>query len=611
MHDIAEFLRGRDPFDGLDEDALASLAHKAEVEFFPAGSVIFEQGAAAQDHVRVVRRGAVELVDAGTPLDLLGEGELFGHPSMLSGLPTGFAVRAAEDTLCYRFASADVLDLLTRPAGVRYVARSLRDRGDLAGRTQGLEPPGTNGAPVRSFVREQPIVCDPDVSIRAAAQRMVEESASCVLVRTADGLGILTDRDLRERVVAVGLSVDAPVREAMSFPAVRVTPERPAQDVMIAMLDRGVRHLPVVEPGGHILGVVTDLDLLASQTRSPFTLRRAITAAGSVAEVRDIVRRLPQTIVSLHDAGTAPGHISAVISVVADALTRRLLQLLLAEAGRSDVDIAWLATGSHGRREVVPGSDVDSALVWPDSADAEVGPLLQRVAAQVIESLELSGFSADPHGATARDPLFARSVTGWREAFQRWIADPGRDKVLIVLSAMLDGRPIVGAGSAGVDVIGELRSGRNRVKLQRWILRLALAHKPPTGFLRNIVVEHGGEHQGRFDIKRGGLLPIVDIARYAGLVAGVPVVSTVERLQAAASAGVLTEADAGVLREAYHLFFGLRLEHQVEQLRAGMPPDDFIDPGSLNDLTRRYVRDAFRAVAGVQRGLNNAAAAGA
>src|SRR5262249_31386418 len=154
-----------------------------------------------------------------------------------SGLPTGFAVRAAEDTLCYRFASADVLDLLTRPSGMRYVARSLRDRGDLAGRTHGLEPPGTNGAPVRSFVREQPIVCDPDVTIRPPAQRMGAAPAGGGLVRRADGLGTRTARDRRERVAAAGLPADAPVGGAMSFPAVRVTPERPAQDVMIAMLD--------------------------------------------------------------------------------------------------------------------------------------------------------------------------------------------------------------------------------------------------------------------------------------------------------------------------------------------------------------------------------------
>jgi CBS domain-containing protein len=396
----------------------------------------------------------------------------------------------------------------------------------------------------------------------------------------------------------------------MSFPALRVTPERPAQEVMIEMLDRGVRHMPVVDPGGHILGVVTDLDLLASRTRSPFMLRRAISAASTAEELRGLARRLPQMILTLDDAGTAPAQISAVMSVVADALTRRLLQLLLADAGRSDIEVAWLATGSHGRREVVPGSDVDSALVWRETDDPEVGEVVRRVAAQVIDALELSGFAADPHGATARSALFARSVTGWHEAMRRWAADLGKDKVLIVLSAMLDSRPVVGAGLPGVDVTRDLRAGRTRAELQHWLLRLALAHKPPTGFLRNIVVQHGGEHHGRFDIKRGGLLPIVDIARYASLAAGAPVVTTVERLQAAASAGVLTEPEARILGEAYDLFFGLRLEHHVERLRAGSPPDDFIDPEALNDLTRRYVRDAFRAVAGVQRGLSNAAAGG-
>ena len=52
--------------------------------------------------MRVVRSGAVELIHDGVVLDLLGVGELFGHGSMLSGLPAGFTARAHEDTLCYR-----------------------------------------------------------------------------------------------------------------------------------------------------------------------------------------------------------------------------------------------------------------------------------------------------------------------------------------------------------------------------------------------------------------------------------------------------------------------------------------------------------------------------
>jgi CBS domain-containing protein len=131
-----------------------------------------------------------------------------------------------------------------------------------------------------------------------------------------------------------------------------------------------------------------------------------------------------------------------------------------------------------------------------------------------------------------------------------------------------------------------------------------VTYKPPTGFLRDIVVEHDGEHRGHFNIKRGGLLPVVDIARYAGIAAGATSTSTPARLRAAAAAGILRAEDATALAEAFDLFTELRLGHQVEQLRAGRDPDDFIDPRTLNPLTRRYVRDAFRVVTAAQRVLS-------
>jgi CBS domain-containing protein len=94
MHDIAEFLAGRDPFSGLDEAELERLAGRTEIEFFPAGTTVFPQGERPQGRIRVIRRGAVELLDQGTPVDLLGEGEMFGHPSVLSGQPTRYGARA-------------------------------------------------------------------------------------------------------------------------------------------------------------------------------------------------------------------------------------------------------------------------------------------------------------------------------------------------------------------------------------------------------------------------------------------------------------------------------------------------------------------------------------
>ena len=73
----------------------------------------------------------------------------------------------------------------------------------------------------------------------------------------------------------------------------------------------------------------------------------------------------------------------------------------------------------------------------------------------------------------------------------------------------------------------------------------------------------------------------------------------------AEAAGTLEGSQAQTLAEAFGFIFSLRLDHQVEQLRRGEAPDDFIDPKTLNPLARSYLREAFRAVAAVQSGLAN------
>ena len=95
--DIVRFLLDHPPFDALGADRVRGVADAVELEEHPAGATIIKQGADPVQHLRVVRTGTIEIVHDGIVLDLLGEGELFGHASMLSGLPTGFEARAAED----------------------------------------------------------------------------------------------------------------------------------------------------------------------------------------------------------------------------------------------------------------------------------------------------------------------------------------------------------------------------------------------------------------------------------------------------------------------------------------------------------------------------------
>ena len=213
-----------------------------------------------------------------------------------------------------------------------------------------------------------------------------------------------------------------------------------------------------------------------------------------------------------------------------------------------------------------------------------------------MSRLEACGLRADEHGATASDPRFVRSLDSWQRAVRSWIDDPTQEKALMLVSVLVDSRPVWGVHT-GTPVADSFRLAPSNPALLRLLARFALSHRPPTGFFRGLVVEPTGEHRGRLDLKQGGVLPIVDLARWAGIAAGVTSASTSERLRAAAAGGTLSEAHARTLEDALTLITDLRVEHQVDQLRAGEEPDDFVNPAALTGLTRSYLREAFRAVA--------------
>jgi CBS domain-containing protein len=604
--EVADFLRHHPPFDALDAADVQRIAAAAEVELHAAGTTVFSQGAEPVGHLRVVRSGAVELVLDGRVLDLLGVGELFGQASMLSGLPTGFTARAEQDSVCYRI-PADVARVpLGRPEALQFVTRSLLDRGRLVRNEDDGSGDGAAPAhqPVAALMRRPLIVCPPDTTIRDAARRMTDTGATSVVVDLGGSLGILTDRDLRTRVVAAGLSHDAPVSEAMTAPAYTVAADRLGSEVWLDMLDRGIRHFPVVSATGQVLGVVEDADLVAAETRTSFHLRAAIARAQTTAELVDAARDLRPTVVALHRSRTAPLHLAGIYSVVVDALIRRLIELAVAEVGAAPTPFAWLALGSLARREALPGSDVDSAVAWRgEDKDPAIVDYALGVSRRVDEGLAACGLRPDEKGTTAANKLLVRSLASWRRAAQSWLEDPTQEQALILVSVVVDSRPVWGIRT-GVSLAEAFRDARRHPALLRQLARFSLSFRPPTGFLRGLVVEHSGEHRGRLDLKHGGLVPIVDLARWAGMAAGVTSASTPERLRVAAAAGTLSPADAGTLADAFELVMGLRVQHHVEQIEAGSEPDDHIDPATLSPLTRSYLKEAFRAVASVQKGIS-------
>jgi CBS domain-containing protein len=507
-----------------------------------------------------------------------------------------------------------VRPLLARPDVLRFVTSSIVSDESRLVSTAGSEglAPGAGTIVERAagtLIRGPAMIRPGDETIREVAQRMTAAGASAILVRHGDGFGIVTDSDLRTRVIAAGLSPGAPVSAVMTEPAYTVGAGRLAGEVLLDMLERNIHHVPVRSADGQVLGVVDDADLMSAQARQPFLLRRAIARAASPAELAVAAAGLDPMIVALRDARVAAEQVAAVRSVVLDALTRRLVELAVAAAGDPPVPFTWFVSGSLARREAVPSSDVDSAVAWQDTGvpDAEASEYVTGIARTVEDGLRACGLRPDAHGASAANPLFARSVAAWQATARRMAKDPTQQKALVFVSLLTDSRPVWDSGGAGLPAANALWDARGQLDqsdLRRLLAEFALSFRPPTGFLRDFVVEHSGERRGQLDLKHGGITPIVDLARWAGMGAGVASASTLERLRTAAAAGTLDGTEASTLAEAWEFIFALRLDHQVEQVRRGETPDDFINPKQLNPLARSYLREAFRAVASVQAGLS-------
>jgi CBS domain-containing protein len=602
--DVAGFLGRYPPFDSMDADGLDGVAAVVEIEHFAPGVTILQQAGRPAEFLYVIRKGAVEILDDGNLIDLMGEGESFGAWSMLAGFGPTASVRAHEDTLCYLIPREVAFDLLGSGAGLAHVMSSLRRRLERV-----PEGPEDRSQPDRyrkvgTLVRRPLVTCEPGDTVSSAAALMARERVSCLLVSTGPGTwGILTDRDLRSRVIAERRGPDTPVAEVMTSPAVTVRSDVLAGEVLMYMLEDGYHHVPVAE-NGRVIGVVTDTDLMGLGLHTPFALKSAIERSRSRDEMVEIARTLPEVVAALVEASADPVDVGHVVGFAIDAMTRKLLDLGVDRFGDPPIPWAWLALGSAARQEQALHTDQDHALVYDqqDRSIEDVDPYFGDLAGFVTDGLEASGIPRCVDDAMAANGALRKSVDGWLAAFHEWMVEPGVHGSEL-LSIVFDYRRVAGPLDAETPLDGALRTAPSQPMFLRHLSHRALDRKPPTGFFRDLVVEGKGEHAGRLDVKHGGITIIGNLARAYAIGKGLTEKRTIARLEAAAAAGRIDEEARDELIEAFRFLWGVRLEHQVRRYRAGAPPDDFIDPAELGQVTRQGLKEAFRIIARAQKAL--------
>jgi len=590
----AAFLRRFPPFGDLPDGELERAEEAMLERSYAEGEVILVEDGRPARYLFVVRTGAVELVHENEVIDVLAPGEAFGHPSLLSGMAPAFDVRAREPTVCILLDAGIARKLLGSPAGVEFVASSLRERLVRTGYVAHAQA-DQRTAHLGALMHRPAVECSPETSAGEAARLMAEADVSCLLVRLDDGFGILTDSDLRLKLVARGRPYDTPVSALMTAPALVFAPERLAVDAMIDMLDAGIHHLPLVRADGTPVGIVTATDLMYLESRTPFAIRRSIANAETVGEVVAAASHLPQVIVSLIRAGVGATDVGRVLALQSDTATMRLIDLAMVARGGSPTAWAWLALGSTARREASLNSDQDNALAYAEDGDDD---WFAGVATEVNEGLARCGFGADNAEVLARNRQWRMSEADWTRVFRDCLDHPDRSH-LTRAAVAFDFRHVCG----GLQIVRPLveieRDAPAHPDFVRRLARTATDFQPPLGFRSKLQLDD----DGRFDIKRGGVVPIANLARFHAIRSGITLSNTIGRLRGAAEAGALESDRAAELEEAFELVTRLRLEHQAAEVESGRPPTNRLAPADLPPLTRGQLRSALRAVADAQHAL--------
>ncbi|MEM1044904.1 MAG: DUF294 nucleotidyltransferase-like domain-containing protein [Pseudomonadota bacterium] len=587
----AEFLAGVHPWSTLPSEELEQLADHFTEQSRTPGEVIYRAGDQVEG-LYVISDGAVEVTDDGETLSRLGPRNAFGERGLLRDGTAQVTAVAAADTTLLMLPAARFLEIIEADSAFRDFFRHAPPKRQ--------SPPGLAETRVERLMTADPITVDTQTSIVDAAKILAEHRISSVLV-VDDGVlkGILTVRDISGRVVAAGLDPEQPVAAVMTPAPVSLPPNAIGSDVLHAMMERGIGHVPIVGSDG-LKGIVSQTDLTRFQAETSASLVGEIARAADVPALAALTRRIPELLAQLVGAGNRHEVVTRLITDIADVVTRRLLALAEADLGPPPVPYLWLACGSQGRSEQTGTSDQDNCLFLDDSVEEAHEPYFAALAQSVSDGLNACGYVYCPGDMMATNPRWRQPVKVWRKYFTGWIEKP--DPMAQMLSSvMFDLRPIGGATELHADLQAETleAASKNSIFVAHMVSN-SLKHTPPLGLLRGLATLRSGEHRNTLDMKLNGVVPVVDLCRIYALRGRLSPVNTRARLEAARAAGLISETGGRDLIDAYDLIAQSRLKHQAKQVRNGERPDNFMPPSELSEFERSHLRNAFVVVRQMQ-----------
>ncbi|MCK7629644.1 DUF294 nucleotidyltransferase-like domain-containing protein [Shewanella sp. JNE10-2] len=602
LQPVVQFLKGLVPFDTLPDEVVLRCAKAITIGYYSkaSGYVSFDANA---PKLYIVRSGAFEVRDPeGVLVDRVGEGEFFGFSTLLSGEKVVNKVVILEDGLVYHLPQS-LFDQLRSESRhfdkffTRAFAKRLRHEARFKAKDL------TTTSRISTLMSSDPIMIDAHASVTQAALLMRNARVSSLLVTDNHKLvGILTDKDLRNRVLAVGLDGRLAVHQAMTVSPISIPSNALIFEAMLLMSEHNIHHLPIIDEGKAI-GMVTSTDILRGQGSQPLLLIGEIERQQDLASLISVSKQIPLLLQNLISADARAEEIGRVLTSVTDALTRRLIVLNQQLLGDPPMAFCWLAFGSQGRQDQAACSDQDNGLLVAEEMDDYAKGYFDALTHAVCSGLDQCGYVFCPGNIMAQNPQWRMSLKQWQHLFEKWVITP-EPKALMHASIFFDMRSVYGPQTL-FDALQDkvLAQTRDNDIFLAGMTGNSLIESPPLGFFRTFVLERDGSEVKGIDLKHKGNALINDIARVYALSAGIKEVNTAKRIRALMDASILNRKDALNLADAHEFIAHMRLANQGYQYTQGQKVSNYLLPGHLSSLVRHQLRDAFKVVHDAQSGM--------
>ena len=597
---VAEFLQRCPPFNVLSPADFQRLVSCLEITYFRQGHVFNDLE--NEGGLRILRSGAVEIRDkSGKLLDRLGEGESFNIASLNKSRPDARAI-LIEDALIYLLKEPDYQQIREQSREFDRFFHGQRDR-RLRRAVRYEATPHQLMTPLTTLMSKDVLMISCDDSVQTSAELMTQRRVSSALIMEQGCLcGIITDRDFRSRVIAQGLPATVPVKSVMTLNPGSIDSQATVFDATLLMTRSGYHHLPVVDHD-KVVGIITASDLMLAKQNDPVYLVQHISRQNDVAGLSGVVETLPNLLVEWVGAQTRARQISHIFTAISDAITSRLIELAIEKYGPAPVSFCWLGFGSQARGEQLLGADQDNGLLISNDLKEDDKPWFENLATFVCDGLNACGYVYCPGKVMATTDEWRQSLSGWQQIIDRWTRSPTPDAVMRV-SIFFDLRTIYGDESLCQHLQQYMleQTSKNSIFLAALAANV-LEHTPPIGIFRRFLVERNGEHRDTLDLKKRGVMPIIDMVRIHALAHRISQVNTHERIAELVRQKVLAIADGRNLQDAFDYLMQLRVSEQVKQLTHGEKVSNHYNPNNLPELGRKHLRDAFTVIHDSQEAL--------